>query len=135
MTRARGSDVITNWPEESREAAQLVIDEHGEPYEATDSTLIWHNAGPWKRIASRQHYEHNFPARHIDAVESLIDYWVPVEKFSPLAKFDGSVVVERTAGEVSARCHDRGSASSALRAEGPQTNGRVATEATGVRRP
>ena len=24
----------------------------------------------------------------------------------PLAEFDGSVVVERTAGEVSARCHD-----------------------------
>jgi hypothetical protein len=29
-----------------------------------------------------------------------------VEKFSALAAFDGSVVVERTAGEVSARCHD-----------------------------
>ena len=26
--------------------------------------------------------------------------------FSPLAEFDGSVIVERTAGEVSARCHD-----------------------------
>jgi hypothetical protein len=29
---------------------------------------------------------------------------VPPEKFSELAKFDGSVIVERTAGEVSARC-------------------------------
>ena len=26
--------------------------------------------------------------------------------FGPLAEFDGSVIVERTAGEVSARCHD-----------------------------
>jgi hypothetical protein len=26
--------------------------------------------------------------------------------FTPLAHFDGSVIVERTAGEVSARCHD-----------------------------
>ena len=46
------------------------------------------------------------PAPHIDAVESVIDYQVPVEKFTALAEFDGSVVVERTAGEVSARCHD-----------------------------
>jgi hypothetical protein len=103
----RGSDVIKNWPNESREAAQLVIDEHGEPHEATHSTLIWHNVAPWKRIvATRAFYEHHFPARHIDAVESFIDYRVPVEMFTPLAEFDGSVIVERTAGEVSARCHD-----------------------------
>jgi hypothetical protein len=45
-------------------------------------------------------------AQHIDCVESFIDYRVPPEKITPLAEFDGSVVVERTAGEVSARCHD-----------------------------
>lgn len=66
-----------------------------------------HEPGPWKRIvASRAFYQHDFPAPHIDAVESFIDYRVPVDKFSDLAAFDGSVVVERTAGEVSARCHD-----------------------------
>ena len=36
----------------------------------------------------------------------MIDTYLPVEKFTALAEFDGSVVVERTAGEVSARCHD-----------------------------
>jgi hypothetical protein len=51
-------------------------------------------------------YPHDFPAPHIDSVESVIDYRVPPEKFSGLAAFDGSVIVERTAGEVSARCHD-----------------------------
>lgn len=39
-------------------------------------------------------------------MESFIDYRVPPEKITPLAEFDGSVIVERTAGEVSARCHD-----------------------------
>ena len=29
-----------------------------------------------------------------------------MQKFTPLAEFDGSVIAERTAGEVSARCHD-----------------------------
>jgi hypothetical protein len=69
--------------------------------------LTWYGTGPWKRIvASREFYRHEFPAPHIDAVESFIDYRVPPDKFGPLAEFDGSVVVERTAGEVSARCHD-----------------------------
>lgn len=99
--------LMRTWPEESREAAQLVMDKYGAPDEGTDSQLIWHQRGPWKRIvASRAFYEHRFPAPHIDAVESVINYRVPPEKFSALAEFDGSVIVERTAGEVSARCHD-----------------------------
>lgn len=98
---------IKDWPDESREAAQLVIDAYGEPDEMTPTLLTWHEAGPWKRvIASRAFYQHDFPAPHIDAVESVIDYQVPPEKFTALAEFDGSVVVERTTGEVSARCHD-----------------------------
>lgn len=107
MNPARGSQVIQAWPKESREAAQLVIKEHGEPDEATETQLTWHRRGPWKRIvATKTFYPHNFPKPHIDAVESFVDYRVPAEKFSQLAEFDGSVIVERTAGEVSARCHD-----------------------------
>lgn len=98
---------IESWPEESREAAKLVIQKYGEPQEAMDSELVWHHAGPWKRIvATKVFFKHNFPAPHIDCVESVIDYRVPTDKFSALAEFDGSVVVERTAGELSARCHD-----------------------------
>lgn len=107
MTHHRGSSTVQEWPDESREAAQLVIDTYGEPDEATDSLLIWREPGPWKRIeASKTFYDHNFPAPHIDSVESFVDYHVPPEAVTALAEFDGSVVVERTAGEVSARCHD-----------------------------
>jgi hypothetical protein len=102
-----GSDIVRNWPKESQEAAKLVLDKYGEPDEATDSQLIWHRRGEWKRIvASRAFWQHDFPAPHQDSVESVIDYRVPPEKFSELAAFDGSVICERTAGEVSARCHD-----------------------------
>jgi len=98
---------IDGWPQESREAAQLVIDKYGEPDEASESQLLWHNRGKWKRIvASKAHFHHEFPVPHRDSVKCVIDYRVPVEKFTPLARFDGSVVVERTTGEVSARCHD-----------------------------
>lgn len=103
----RASDPIRHWPNESREAAQRVLDKYGEPDECTESLLTWFDVGPWKRIlASRAFHQHDFPAPHIDAVESVIDYRVPPEHASSLAAFDGSVVVERTAGELSARCHD-----------------------------
>lgn len=107
MATGQAARHIADWPEESREAAQLVLDAYGEPHEASESQLIWRDVGPWKRmVATRTFYRHDFPVPHIDAVESVIDYRVPVDKVSELAAFDGSVVVERTAGEVSARCHD-----------------------------
>lgn len=103
----RGSDIIKDWPDQSREAAQLVIDTYGEPHEATPTLLTWFHVGPWKRMhASRTFHDHDFPTPHIDSVESVIDYSVPPDKFTPLAWFDGSVVAARTTGEVSARCHD-----------------------------
>lgn len=99
--------IIEGWPEESREATGLVIDKYGEPDEASATQLIWHRRGEWKRIvATKAFYQHDFPAPHQDSIETFIDYRVPPEKVSELAEFDGSVVVERTAGEVSARCHD-----------------------------
>ncbi len=84
-----------------------MIDRYGEPNETTDSQLVWRSCGEWKRIvASKTFWQHDFPAPHQDCVECFIDYRVPPEKFSELAAFDGSVIAERTAGELSARCHD-----------------------------
>ncbi len=56
-------------------------------------------------MASKVYFDHHFPASHHDSVESVIDYRVPAEEFSALAEFDGSVIVERPAGEVSASRH------------------------------
>lgn len=107
MRDGAGTERIRDWPQETREAAQLVIDQYGEPDEATDNVLTWYKRGQWKRIlASKAFHRHDFPAPHIDSIESVIDYRVPPDKVTPLAEFDGSVIVERTAGEVSARCHD-----------------------------
>jgi hypothetical protein len=98
---------MEGWPEESREAAQLVIDKFGDPDEATDSVLIWDRPGPWKRIVAYRDFDsHEFPAPHNDSVESFLQHAVPSEKVSDITAFDGSVVVNRTRGELSARCHD-----------------------------
>lgn len=104
---SNAEDRIASWPQESRQAAQLVIDTYGEPHEATATALTWFKVGQWKRVvASRDFHNHEFPAPHIDSVTSVIDYAVPAHRFSDLARFDGSVVADRTQGELSARCHD-----------------------------
>ena len=102
-----GRDMMQGWSEEAREAAQLVIDRYGDPDEATDSILIWDRPGPWKRIiAYRDPDGHEFPAPHKDSVESFLQHSVPPAKAAEIVAFDGSVVVNRTRGELSARCHD-----------------------------
>jgi hypothetical protein len=98
---------MEGWPEESKEAAQLVIDKYGKPDESSDSVLIWNERGPWKRVVAYRDFDsHNFPAPHNDSVESFLKHEVATEKISDLAEFDGSVVVNRTRGELSARYHD-----------------------------
>ena len=97
--------LIADWPAMPKSATHEIMEKYGPPNEAIPSRLIWYNNGPWKRtIVYRDEVPHNFPNPHSDVVESFIDYRVPPEKFSELAKFDGSVIVERTKGEVSARC-------------------------------
>lgn len=107
MSARQGSRRIEGWPEESRKAARLVIDQYGEPRGVTETQPAWHRPGPWKRIvATKACWHHDFPAPHIDAVGSFIDHRVPVDRLTQLAEFDGSVVVERAAGEVAPRRHD-----------------------------
>jgi hypothetical protein len=107
MAAGNAASIIENWPEKAREAAKLVLEAHGEPDEATSSLLIWRDVSGCKRVvASKAFFQHDFPTPHTDSVQNVIDYRVPPEKVSSLAIFDGSVVVERTAGQVSARCHD-----------------------------
>ena len=99
--------LMEGWPKEAQEAAQLVIEKYGEPDEATDSMLIWNKPGSWKRIVAYRDFDpHDFPAPHNDSVESFLEHSVSPEKAGPLAEFDGSVVFNRTRGELSARCHD-----------------------------
>jgi hypothetical protein len=97
--------ILAEWPQKTREAAQKIVDRYGPPDEATRSMLVWRDNGPWKRtIAYREEVRHEFPMAHVDSVEQVIDYRVPPDKFDELAQYDGSVICERTKGEMSARC-------------------------------
>jgi hypothetical protein len=97
--------VIASWAEAPRNVVETVIAKYGLPNEATESRLIWYETGPFKRtVVYRDEIPHNFPSPHTDLLEQYIDYRVPIEKVDDLAAFDGSIVVDRTRGEVSARC-------------------------------
>ena len=98
-------EIVGVWPEVSRKVAETVMEKYGPPQEATPSLLIWHNNGPWKRtILNRDAVPHDFPMPHPDLLEQFVDYQVPPDSFDDLAQYDGSVIVERTKGEISARC-------------------------------
>jgi hypothetical protein len=99
-------DTISSWPKEPRESAKRLIEHYGPPHEYSASQLIWFATDDgWKRtVLSREETPHEFPAPHTDFLEQSIDYRVPLEMYSALAEYDGSVVADRTRGELSARC-------------------------------
>lgn len=102
----RSEEILEEWPEEPTNVAETVIDEYGQPDEAAPSRLIWRDNGPWKRsILRREGVTHEFPAEHVDFFEQVIDYHVDPDRVDDLARFDGSVTVRRTRGELSAECH------------------------------
>ncbi len=97
--------LIANWPERPRLGANMMIAQYGPPQEATSEKVVWHNQGPYKRImVTRQEIPHDFPRPHMDFLEHTVDYRVPADKADELLAYDGSVTINRTAGEMSARC-------------------------------
>jgi hypothetical protein len=105
-TRTGVDQVIADWPKEPKASAGRLMKEYGPPDEYSASKLTWYETRDgWKRTElSREEVPHDFPSHHTDFVEQFIDYKVPVDMFSPLAEYDGSVIVDRTKGEMSARC-------------------------------
>lgn len=98
-------NILAEWPEEPAKIAERLIDKYGWPVEAAPSELLWNDIGQWKRTELyRDGVPHNFPKEHTDYLKQVIDYRVPPEKFDDLGQFDGSVYVDRTNGELAAKC-------------------------------
>jgi hypothetical protein len=97
--------LIADFLPRPRVAALQMRAQYGVPQEATSEQLIWHDAGPFKRIAvTRAEHHHDFPFPHMDYLEHTIEYHVPVERAAALSAYDGSLTFDRTRGEMSARC-------------------------------
>lgn len=97
--------IIDSWPEVPTNVARQMLEKYGPPNEATPTKLFWYRNRPWKRTElTSDVVQHNFPIPHVDFFTQVIDYRVPPEKIDEIVEFDGSVVVDRTRGEVAARC-------------------------------
>lgn len=102
---AQAQTVIAEWPTAPKKAAEKLLDHYGPPNETTPTKLLWYRHGPWRRMElTADEIVHNFPTPHTDYLTQYVDYRVPADKAAELVAFDGSVLLDRTAGEMGARC-------------------------------
>ena len=82
-----------------------LINKYGLPSDASTRMIIWHNNGPWKRtVVYLDPVPHNFPTPHLDYLAQTIDFKAPIQLLDELTKFNGSLYLDRTAGEATAKC-------------------------------
>jgi hypothetical protein len=96
--------LIKDWPQVSQQAARSMLDRYGQPDVVSNMMLVWKDKAPFTRITvTREAVRHLFPMEHQDVLTEEISLAVPVEKVSELARFDGSILIDRTKGTVAAR--------------------------------
>jgi hypothetical protein len=101
----RAEQVIASWKDKPAEVARTMIKKYGEPQEVTSNRLVWHRNGPWKFTQLvNEEIPHSFPMPHMDMLYQSIGYRIEPDKADELIQYDGSVVLERTKGEIAARC-------------------------------
>lgn len=109
MNHAQMDKMMSSWPQASKQAAMFMSKKYGPPAAMTSEMAIWGKTGPWKRtVVYGKEYPHEFPAHHTDVMQQWVDYKALPEMYDELAAYDGSVVLERTSGEISARCDKEG---------------------------
>lgn len=105
MNNKDGAPDVSAWPERPRLAVKEMTAKYGAPLEVSSESVVWHNAGPYKRImVTKKEVPHDFPAPHMDFLEHTISYNVPIDKIDDLVAFDASMTINKTQGEMSARC-------------------------------
>ncbi|HTT02101.1 MAG TPA: hypothetical protein VMG11_08415 [Steroidobacteraceae bacterium] len=96
---------LSSWPESSRILAAQLVSRYGRPNESTAQRLTWYDNAPWKRTTLyKEGPLHNFPKAHHDILEQTVAYRVPPDKIGDLIAYNGSLVVDRTRGELSVHC-------------------------------
>lgn len=101
----RAEQVIAAWKPTPKDVAQQMLAKYGQPQEVTANRLVWHDNGPWKFTELvNEEVPHDFPVPHKDALYQAIDYRIDPSKADDLLLYDGSLLLERTKGEIGARC-------------------------------
>ena len=83
---------------------QVVQNAEAEGWEEIEKVAQINIAAPKIISISKKESKHSFPVEHTDMMMQSIFHKVPTDQYDDLAKFDGSVTVDRTQGLISARC-------------------------------
>ncbi|MDQ3193246.1 MAG: hypothetical protein M3Q58_16810 [Bacteroidota bacterium] len=103
-TKQNLMDHVREWPGTSIQAAEAMTEKYGTPEEITNYRLIWYNKSVFKEIiVHREEIDHNFPMPHKDVLEQTINYEVPVERYSHIATYNGSISTSKTKGTLTVR--------------------------------
>jgi hypothetical protein len=129
----KASKLTTGWPDSSMTAAKDIISKYGEPTETTSDALIWKNVLPFKKIiVHKEVYYHRFPLLHQNALEHVVDYKAPVGKVDDVWRYNGSIVLDRTKGEMSSFADNEAMNILALNLAHEVMSGRMGAEAARI---
>jgi len=107
ITEGAITGIIRAWPAQSRAVAEHMMHYYRLPQVATDSLLMWTYNSPWKKsVVYREGIPHHFPVHHTDVLEQVVDYRVSLAKAQELSEFNGSLIISRTRGELTAWCEN-----------------------------
>jgi hypothetical protein len=96
---------LVGWPALTVKVAVDLVRKYGVPAEHDGHRLSWYGNAPWKETTLfREEVQHNFPQPHKDILQQTVNYRVPPAKVGDLLAYNGSLVVDRTRGELSAHC-------------------------------
>lgn len=102
---AWAAEHLKDWPVERQTLAARLVTKYGAPQEVSARSITWYDNGPWLRTQLyRAGTLHKFPLPHIDVLWQTISYRVPQSKVAALAAYDGSILVDRTRGELTVHC-------------------------------
>jgi hypothetical protein len=82
--QGRAQNAISDWPEQVRDLAELVIQEYGPPDAVEPARLSWQARGPWRAIVVLR----DSPGA---VLEESVAYEVPVRRWRALGAFDRGV--------------------------------------------
>jgi hypothetical protein len=105
VAKPTAEQVISGWKATPQEVAKKTIAKYGPPQEVTENRLIWHDNGPWKFTELvNEEIPHDFPVPHTDMLYQAINYRIDPSDADDVLTYDGSIVLDRTKGEIAARC-------------------------------
>jgi hypothetical protein len=101
---ADAMQAVKTWPAAAQQAADEMRRKYGPPKEVSATMLVWYDNAPWTRtIVYRNPVAHDFPSPHEDVLEQSVKYKEPLNFYNALAVYNGSVLPDRTRGEVTSR--------------------------------